>query len=167
MNINMKCCEFISWTKDNGWKITDKSEYELNLNESIVSRYKEIPESYLEFLKRVKKCITPSEKTWFICEDEYNNNADSAFRWNEFEVLSLEAAENDAEWKSEITSWWDKYLPIIISVDDGYSFYAIDLTNDIGAIVQGNEPEFEEVEKIANSFEDFFQLIMSNIIKMQ
>ncbi|WP_306220165.1 SMI1/KNR4 family protein [Cohnella sp. WQ 127256] len=163
----MKCNEFISWTKDNGWDITDKSEYELKLNASIASRYKEIPEGYLDFLKRVKECITPSEKTWFICEDEYNNNSDSAFKWNEFEVLSLEAAENDEKWKSEITSWWDNYLPIVMSVDDGYSFYAIDLTNDIGAIVQGYEPEFEEVEKIANSLEDFFQLIISNRIKMQ
>ncbi|OAB26873.1 glucan biosynthesis protein, partial [Paenibacillus macquariensis] len=135
--MNKKYSEFISWTKDNGWDITDKSEYELNLNDSIASRYKEIPEGYLDFLKRVKECITPSEKTWFICEDEYNNNSDSAFKWNEFEVLSLEAAENDEKWKSEITSWWDKYLPIVMSVDDGYSFYAIDLTNDIGAIVQG------------------------------
>ncbi|WP_340003344.1 SMI1/KNR4 family protein [Paenibacillus sp. FSL K6-0276] len=165
--MNKKCSEFISWTKDNGWDITDKSEYELNLNDSIASRYKEIPEGYLDFLKRVKECITPSKKTWFICEDEYNNNSDSAFKWNEFEELSLEATENDEEWKSEIISWWDKYLPIVMSVDDGYSFYAIDLTNDIGAIVQGCEPEFEEVEKTANSLEDFFQLIMSNTIEMQ
>ncbi|MGG4146838.1 SMI1/KNR4 family protein [Paenibacillus algorifonticola] len=162
--MNKKCSKFISWTKNNGWKITDKSE--LNLNDSIASRYKEIPEGYLEFLKRVKECITPSEKTWFICEDEYNNNSGIVFKWNEFELLSLEAAENDEEWKAEITSWWDKYLPIVMSVDEGYSFYAIDLKNDIGAIVQGYEPEFEEVEKIANSLEDFFQLIMSNTIEM-
>lgn len=164
--MNKKCSEFINWAKDNGWDITDKYEYELNLNDSITLRYKEIPEVYLEFLKRVKKCITPSEKTWFICEDEYNNNSDIAFKWNEFEVLSLEVAENDDEWKVEITSWWDKYLPIVMSVDDGYSFYAIDLTNDIGAIVQGYEPEFEEVEKIANNIEDFFELIISKRIDM-
>ncbi|MEC0090800.1 SMI1/KNR4 family protein [Paenibacillus macquariensis] len=164
--MNNKCSEFISWTKEHGWELTDKSQYELNLNERIAARYKEIPEGYLEFLKRVKTCVTPSEKTWFVCEDEYNDNSDTAFKWNEFELLSLEAAESDEKWKSEITSWWDNYLPIVMSVDDGYSFYAIDLTNDRGAIVQGYEPEFEEVEKIANSLEDFFQLIMSNTIEM-
>lgn len=37
-----------------------------------------------------------------------------------------------------------------MSVEDGYFFYAIDLTNDKGAIVRGYEPEFEEVEKVAN-----------------
>lgn len=165
--MNKKCSEFISWAKDNGWDITDKSEYEVNLNESITSRYKEIPEDYLEFLKKIKQCIAPSNKIWFICEDEYNNNSDIAFKWNEFEVLSLEVAENDEEWKAEIILWWNNYLPIVMSVNNGYSFYAIDLMNDIGAIVQGYEPEFEEVEKIANSLEDFFELIMSNSIEIQ
>jgi len=117
------------------------------LSDSIVSRYKEIPQGYLEFLKNIKQCIAPSEKTWFICENEYNNNSDVAFKWNEFELLSLEAAENDKEWRAKIISWWDKHLPIVMSVHGGYSFYAINLTGNTGSIVQGFEPEFEEVEK--------------------
>jgi hypothetical protein len=165
--MNKQCSEFISWAKDNGWNIIGKCDYQLYLDDGILARYKEIPNSYLEFLKVVKQCITPSEKTWFICEDEYNNNSDIAFKWNEFEVLSLEVAEDDEEWKSDITMWWDKHLPIVMSVSDGYSFYAIDLSNDKGAIVQGYEPEFEEVEKIANNLEEFFQLIMSNTIQLK
>lgn len=162
-----KYSEFIRWAKKNGWDIIEKYEYELNLDSGIMFRFKEIPQGYLEFLKMVKQCITPNEKTWFICEDEYNNNSDIPFKWNEFETLSLEAAEKDEEWKSEITAWWDKHLPIVMSVNNGYSFYAIDLTNDIGAIVQGYEPEFEEVEKIANNLEEFFELIMSNAIEIE
>ncbi|MBC2580558.1 SMI1/KNR4 family protein [Clostridium sp. DJ247] len=165
--MSKKCSEFISWAKNNGWNITDKCEHQLKLDNSILSRYKQIPNDYLEFLKMVKQCISPSEKTWFICENEYNNDSDIAFKWNEFELLSLEAAEQDEEWKSEITGWWEKHLPIVMSVDDGYSFYAIDLTNDIGAVVQGYEPEFEEVEKIASNVEEFFELIMSNTIEIQ
>ena len=84
---------------------------------------------------------------------------------NEFELLSLEAAMDDESWKSEITRWWDSYLPIVLSVENGYSFYAIDLTNDKGAIVHGYEPEFEEVEKVANTLEEFLELIMSNSIE--
>lgn len=59
-----------------------------------------------------------------------------------------------------------KKLPIVMSVNDGYSFYAIDLSNDKGAIVRGYEPEFEEVEKVANTIEDFFELIMLNKIEI-
>ncbi|MGN6710526.1 SMI1/KNR4 family protein [Anaerocolumna jejuensis] len=164
--MNKRCSEFISWARDNGWDIITRSETGLELSDSIASRYKEIPEGYLEFLNKVKQCITPSQKTWFICEDEYNNSSDIAFKWNEFEELSLEAAEDNKEWKAEIISWWDKHLPIIMSVGEGYSFYAIDLANNTGAIVQGFEPEFEEVEKIANNIEDFFELIITNRIAL-
>jgi len=164
MNINNKIDEFIIWANENGWDITKKSRTLLNLDRSIISRYKEIPNEYLDFLNAVKKCVTPNEKTWFICEDEFNSSSDVEFKWNEYELLSLEAAMDDYIWKSEITTWWDNYLPIVMSVDGGYSFYAIDLTNERGAIVHGCEPEFEEVEKVANTLEQFLALIMSNSI---
>ncbi|MEH7353862.1 SMI1/KNR4 family protein [Neobacillus drentensis] len=158
--------EFINWANENGWNIVLKSQYQLYLDDSLVTRYKGFPFEYEEFMKMVKQCITPSEKTWFICEDEYNNKSDIAFKWNEFELLSLDAAGDDDEWKSEITIWWDKHLPILMSVDNGYSFYAIDLADNIGSIVQGYEPEFEEVEIVAQNLEEFFELIMSNKIKL-
>lgn len=165
--MNKKIDEFIIWANENGWDITKKSGVQLNLDSSIISRYNEIPNEYLDFLSMVKKCITPNEKAWFICEDEFNNSSDIAFKWNEHELLSLEAAMDDYIWKSEITTWWDNYLPIVMSVDGGYSFYAIDLTNDKDAIVRGYEPEFEEVEKVANTLEEFLELIMSNSIEFQ
>ncbi|MFE4571738.1 SMI1/KNR4 family protein [Paenibacillus chitinolyticus] len=165
--MDKKMGEFIIWAKENGWDITEKSGFQLNLDSGIVSRYKEIPNEYLNFLSVVQKCMTPNEKTWFNCEDEFNNSSDSEFKWNEYELLSLEAAVNDDSWKSEITAWWDHYLPIVMSVDGGYSFYAIDLTHDKGAIVRGYEPEFEEVDKVANTLEEFLGLIMSNSIEFQ
>jgi len=165
--MNKKIGEFIKWANDNGWDITEKSGFQLNVNSSVISRYKEIPNEYLEFLSVVEKCITPNEKTWFICENEFNNSSAIAFKWNEYELLSLEAARDDYIWKSEISAWWDNYLPIVMSVDGGYSFYAIDLTEDRGAIVRGYEPEFEEVEKIANTLEEFFVWIMTNSAEFQ
>jgi len=165
--MDTKIGKFIVWAKENGWDIAEKSEFHLNLNSSLVSRYQEIPNEYLNFLSVVEKCITPNENTWFICEDEFNNSSDSAFKWNEYELLSLEAAMDDPIWKSEITTWWDNHLPIVMSVDGGYSFYAIDLTNDRGAIVRGYEPEFEETEKVASTLDEFFEFIMSKSIALQ
>lgn len=165
--MNNKMNEFMNWAKENGWTITKNPGHDVNLSSSFISRYKEIPNEYLDFLRVVTQCITPSEKTWFLCENEYNNRSDTEFKWNEFESLSLEAAMDDDKWRSEITAWWDHYLPIVMSVDGGYSFYAIDLTNEKGAIVRGYEPEFEEVEKAANNLEEFFDFIMSNTIECQ
>ncbi|MEO2202937.1 hypothetical protein ABGV42_04240 [Paenibacillus pabuli] len=48
----------------------------------------------------------------------------------------------------------------MISVNGGYSFYAIDLSNETGAIVRGDEPEFEEVKIAANHLDEFLELIM-------
>ncbi len=160
-----KIGEFMVWANDNGWDIAKKSGLQLNLDSSIIARYKEIPNEYLEFLSVIEKCVTPNETTWFICENEFNNSSDIEFKWNEYELLSLEAAMEDAVWKSEITAWWDNHLPIVMSVEGGYSFYAIDLTN--GAIVRGYEPEFEEVDKVANNLEEFLGLMMSNSIEFQ
>ena len=161
--MNKKTGDFIVWANENGWDITKKSGLQLNLDSSIIARYKEIPNEYLEFLSVVEQCVTPNEMTWFICENEFNNGSETEFKWNEYELLSLEAAMDDAVWKSEITTWWDNHLPIVMSVDGGYSFYAIDLSN--GAIVRGYEPEFEEVDKIADNLEEFLGLIMSNTIE--
>jgi len=161
-----KMDEFMNWALENGWDLTRKAEIQLNLDSSIMARYNEIPSEYLDFLRIVEKCISPNEMTWFICEDEFNQRSDSEFKWNEFELLSLEAAMDDHKWQSEITAWWDNYLPIVMSVDGGYSYYAIDLTHDKGAIVRGYEPEFEEVEKAANNFEHFLELIMSNSLEV-
>ncbi|QTH42794.1 SMI1/KNR4 family protein [Cohnella sp. LGH] len=163
--MNKTVAEFMSWADENGWDLTRKSEPQLHLHSNITSRYKEIPNEYLEFLSMVEKCVTPNETTWFICEDEFNNSSDNEFKWNEFELLSIEAAMDDDRWKSEITAWWDNHLPIVMSVEGGYFFYAIDLTN--GAIVRGYEPEFEEVEKAADTFTEFLELMMSNSIELQ
>lgn len=163
MNSNIN--EFIGWAKENGWTISLNQDRNLKLDDSIISRYKAIPSEYISFLGAVKQCATPNENTWFLCQDEYNNRSDDSFKWNEFELLSLEAATEDDIWRSEITAWWDNYLPIVISVDGGYSFYAIDLNHDKGAIVRGYEPEFEEVEKVANHFAEFLGLIMTNSIE--
>lgn len=160
-----KFIEFINWAKENNWNLIEKNEISLKLKDDVALRYKGILGEYIELLKRVKQLISPSEKTWFLCEDEYNGNSDIAFKWNEFELLSLEVAEDDDEWKSEIILWWDEKLPIVMSVDGGYSFYAIDLNNK-GTIVKGYEPEFEEVEEVASSIEEFFELIMSNKIEI-
>jgi len=158
--------EFIKWAEINSWEIKEKESNNINISKEVLERYKIIPYEYHEFLKDVEQCISASEKSWFICENEYNGNSDIDFKWNEFENLSLEAAEDDIEWKNQIEKWWDNYLPILMSVNDGYSFYAIDITNEKGTIVSGCEPEFEEVEKIADNFSEFLDLIINKKIEL-
>ncbi|NMM62436.1 SMI1/KNR4 family protein [Clostridium sp. P21] len=153
--------EFIEWAKASCRNIKENEKCDVNLSNEVRERYKAIPYEYFEFLKQVKQCISFSEKSWFLCEEEYNGKSDIALKWNEFEILSLEAAEDDREWKSEIENWWNRYFPILISVDNEYSFYAIDMESENGTIVYGCEPEFEEVDVVADNFMEFLQIIVN------
>lgn len=162
--INIK--EFIDWAEVNCWEIKENKNYTVKLCNEITERYKEIPYEYFEFIKQVKQCISSSEKSWFLCEEEYNGKSDIEFKWNEFEILSLEAAQDDGEWKNQIKNWWNGYFPILMSVDNGYSFYAIDMKNENGTIVYGSEPEFEKVDVVADNFIKFLEMIVNKEIEL-
>ena len=153
--------KFNEWLKTQGWNVETKETMDLDLNDEFINRYSGIGCEYEEFLKFFERVISSDEKTWFLCSKEYNNISEIAFKWNEFEELSLEVAEGDDEWKEEIKQWWNKKLPIIMSVRDGYSFFAIDLENDCGNIVKGEEPEFEETEIVASSFYGFLDMLIN------
>lgn len=158
--------KFIKWAKMNYWDIKENENGTVNLCDKVTGRYKVIPYEYIEFLKQIKQSISSNEKSWFLCEEEYNEKSDIEFKWNEFEILSLEAAEDDVEWKSEIQKWWDRYFPILMSVDNGYSFYAIDMESEKGTIVYGCEPEFEEVDIVAHNFMEFLDMIVNKEIEL-
>ena len=162
---NIDMTNFIEWLKKSNWEFKLKEDNFFILPDDVLNRYKEIPKAYLEFLKIFRECVSPDEKTWFLCEDDYENMT-SAFKWNEFEIIGLEAAreDSDEEWEKEIKEWWDSHFPIIISVKNGYAFYAIDMSTDTGEIVYGIEPEFEETEKVAENIQDFFRLVVENKI---
>ena len=82
----------------------------------------------------------------------------------EWELLSLEAAGDDAGWKEEIRQFWDRHLPFFLSLDGGYAYYAFSMED--GSVVYGAEPEFEECETVADSFEDFMEKVMSGRIRL-
>lgn len=116
----------------------------------------------MDFISTVKSMINDDETTWFLCKNNFDMQIEDSFRWNEWEIISLESAENDIEWETEIKKFWNIHLPIIMSVKDGYSYYAISIEN--GSVVHGGEPEFEECKIVANSFEEFQLKIMKREI---
>lgn len=79
-------------------------------------------------------------------------------------MLSLKAAGNDASWKDEIGKFWDGHLPVFLSLESGYAYYAISIEE--GSIVYGSEPEFEECQTVADSFEDFMKKVISGEIRL-
>ena len=108
--------------------------------------------------------MSPGETTWFLCLDDFERQDEDSFRWNEWELISLQAAidDQDTEWQSSIKAFWDNHLPICLSVKGGYGYYAIRLSD--GAVVHGTEPEFEETREAAPSFGQFLEMICNGAL---
>lgn len=155
---------FIAYMRNNGWNIEINSEKDGVLPIKITNRYTNIDKQWLEFISIVKMFSNAEETVWFLCSYEYTEY-DVAFQWNEWEILSLESADDDEELQNDIKQFWDNYLPIIMSVKGGdYSYYAMSMKD--GSIINGCGPEFEEYTVSANSFNDFMSKIMNNEIDL-
>lgn len=154
--------KFLSNMKEQGWMVALNEKRENRLPQAIEERYTNIPRRWLDFISTVKSLISGDETTWFLCKNNFDVQKEDSFRWNEWEIISLESAGNDIEWETEIKRFWNIHLPIIMSVKDGYSYYAISMEN--GSVVYGSGPEFEECEMVADSFEEFLSKIMKRRI---
>lgn len=154
---------FLQWAEAQGWQVERRRPSEIELPKAIRKRYPQIPLGFLEFLKRVKACVTPDQKSWFLCLDDYLGTADSAFKWNEMEQISF--VEGDDDYNEPIVAFWDQHLPIALSVRDDYAYYALRVKDDFGTVVSGFEPYFEEPSPVAPSLEQFLEAIISGKIQ--
>ena len=134
-----------------GWTVKTKHGGALNLEPAVTTRYGALPPGYVDFLASYDLCASPGETAWFLSEADYNGTSGSAFTWNEYELQQLTAAEGDDRWIAEIRAFWDRHMPIMLSVKDCYTYLAIEI--DTGGIVHGREPEYEDVVTVAASFE--------------
>ena len=152
--------------KNNGWNIEQSHTDNCDLPENIQNRYNNIPTEYIEFLTHIRICVNPDETVWLLCVEDFKQESEDSFRWNEFELIGLQAAseEKDVEWQKDIKAFWDNHLPICLSIHSGYEYYAIRM-ND-GHIVHGFEPEFELPSEVADSFYKFAEMISDGKIDL-
>ena len=149
--------------EENGWKIQRCDESALK--NDFHKRYPTLPEDFLNFISSFRTCTDKQEQQWFISVYDYFHERVSGevFRWNEYEKMSIEATGDDQKLKMEIEEFWLNYLPFFMATHSDYSYFAICLNGEnIGKIVQGFAPEFEEIEYVAESFSEF----KSNILDM-
>lgn len=102
-----------------------------SLNVQFLNRYPTIPIEYLKFLASFSLLTNLSDTTWFNSISDFNEtNTESDFKWNEFERMSLESSEDFPDVKKKVIEFWNHHLPIILSVKNGYSFFAINVSED-------------------------------------
>jgi hypothetical protein len=146
------------------WEIVRTEGARATLPDILVARYPKLPSDYGRFLSSIETCVHPAENSWFLGLQDFEGRSDSAFSWDDLEKQSLEAAEGDEAWQEEIRSYWSEVLPIALSVRSGYAYLGLRLgADELGAIVHGREPEFEETVTVAASFHDLCQAIIEHL----
>ncbi|WP_324027646.1 hypothetical protein QSV08_06765 [Maribacter sp. BPC-D8] len=148
--------------KNGGFEIV-KNRNLLEIPKKLVERYTNIPTEYFLFLKSFETITNSSDTAWFNSVQDFNEQSNNEYKWNEFEILSLEWSEDDDEELENVAEFWNRHIPILLSVKDGFQFLAISLTNEnYGEIVHGQEPVFEEITKICNNFNELINLLENN-----
>ncbi|MBD5143079.1 MAG: hypothetical protein HDT22_05645 [Ruminococcus sp.] len=160
---------FNQWLILNHWTVAYKfNTFEIEKHD-ILKKYDNLSsiELYINFLNIFSKIESCDTCTWFLCAEDYKQDyKENEFAWNEFETISLAYAMDESE-QDDIRKWWSWHLPIAISVKNAYySYLAIDLKNNFGSIVFGEEPEFEIASIIAPDFESLLKLIIDGKLKL-
>jgi hypothetical protein len=148
-----------------GWHL-DIKEGKFQLPAPLQQRYPRLPQSLIDFLSGLQLCRNTGDTAWFLCKEDYEGTTESAFRWNEFELMELEWAsqDNDTEWQATVKEFWDKHFPFLLSVKTGYAFFAVSLKeHNFGAVVHGYEPEFPDVSEQSPSFEEFLDCLVKAV----
>ena len=149
--------DYIKKIERAGFSLIPRKEQK-DLPTEILNRYKNIPPEYLTFLQQFKQATNGEDTAWFNSIEDFYGESDSDFVWNEFEQMSLEALEDDETELENIRNFWDKHIPVLLSVKE-YQYLAICLDRDrYGEIVYGVEPEFEETLKVCDNFDELLDL---------
>lgn len=155
--------EFLTCLEGQGWSVTRNISSEVRLPETVAGRYRSRPPSWLALIGAVQELARGDEGACFRCAGDYDVQVDQPWQWNEWERLSLKAAGDDAVWTEEIRDFWTEHLPIFMSLSDGYAHYAISMKD--GSVVYGQEPESEDCETAAPSFDVFTaQVVKGHIL---
>jgi hypothetical protein len=128
-----------------------------SLPSDILKRYSWLPRHARAFIESLSEAYSADEKSWILTASDFHGDSSSAYAWNEWEQQSLSAAEDDDESKSEIADFWDEHFPFLMSLKNGYAYFAIE-QESLAAVV-GEEPEYEEAEPLANSLAEALQFI--------
>src|SRR5512147_863032 len=98
------------------WIIKESGDPPAPLPEHIRERYPAIPVEVTDFLGGLELCHNGAENAWIMTPSDFRRTTDEGFRWNEYELMSLDSAQDDPERQAEIRAFWSQHLPIMMAV---------------------------------------------------
>lgn len=147
-----------------GWRVTRRGRSEALLPDQVKSRYSRLPADVECFLGELEACVNRNETVWFLTHNDYGQNRDGHFRWNQHEIMCLDAAGDEDEDMDRIRAFWDCHFPFMFAVHSDYDYLAVDLNPEFyGQIVHGYMPEPEHPSPVARSFSEFVLMFMETL----
>jgi len=125
----------------------------------LVRRYPHLPAPFARLLGEIENCHNQRDDAWIFGASFFAREDPAGFRWNECELMSLEAVEGDLAAESRVREYWDRHLPFMMAVHSGYDYLAVQTScvSPLGAVVHGRSPEFEDSNIVAPSFDEFLE----------
>ena len=161
--------KFISWAKNNNWKIIQEKNDINNLPDNNLLIKYNIPGEYKTFLENIKMCENNEQTVWFLCINDYSEESRSSFIWDEYKNMCSQYPYNEDD---EIENYFKKFLPVVLNIRSEHNFsgnfkyYAIN--TETNEIIYGHGlgygEEFENIKVISNDFISFLNSIINEEI---
>ena len=141
-----------------GWRTQYITSREPLLAPDVQQRYPRVPVELTGFLQTLESCTNAEENVWFLCREDCRRSDAQSFRWNEFELMCLEAADNSE--RERVRGFCDRHFPFMLCVHSDYDYLAVSRDEQsYGEIVHGFGPAFEETTSVARSFTEFLTML--------
>jgi len=141
--------------RQRGWTVRLAASQQVLLPTTVATRYATLQQEILDFLAMAELCCNADETVWLFTAEDYAQTDADRFRWNECELMSLDAATDDPSWQAEITAFWDNHFPFMLAVHSDYDYLAVRISD--GSVVHGCAPEWESPTQVTSSFGQFIK----------
>lgn len=156
----MNLIEFLNGLRAQGW-VLENNITVVNVDNLANWKFEKADIEFKKFVNLFSSCHNQEDNIWFLSKNDYEGESDSAFSWDEFENQSIEATD-DKDIIEAIREFCKVNLPFMMAVKNGYAYAAIVLDGpNKGAVIVGNEPEYEDSTIVAKSLNDFWSLSFS------
>lgn len=98
--------------RNRGFVVQERTEAN-ELSSDFLQRYNNLPTDYLKFLNEFQLITNKDNNAWFNSIEDFNGESDSGFRWDEYEMMSLEALGDDEEACNEICNFGIYIFPLL------------------------------------------------------
>lgn len=144
-----------------GWEVRETDGSRALLPAELCVRYGDVPPAMRMLLGAVDRCARADGQAWFITGADYHGVSDTAFAWNEVEVMSRDAADGDAAGQLVVSRFWDAHIPFMLATHSDYDYLAVRVAD--GAVVHGYAPEWEEAALVAPNFDAFLERLRGHL----